>query len=108
MSTRGSASLIAIAIAGVVVSCGLGAILVIAAHTEALRLQTIADLVALAVSDVDRGLSPGLPCAEARKLAQSMGAGVAECTVERGDATLTVASQFHGITFHKSARAAPD
>lgn len=108
MSTRGSASLVAIAIAGVVLSCGLGAILVITAHTEALRLQTIVDLVALAVSDVDRGLSPGLPCAEGRKLAQSMGAGVAECAVEHGDAKLTVASEFHGITFHKSARAAPE
>ena len=104
---RGSATLMAVALRGLIAAVALGVSLVVAAVGETRRLQLVVDLVALAASDVDQGVAPGIPCDVARRLVIRMDAGSVFCTVSNGLAEVSVTRNWRGFEMTRSASAAP-
>lgn len=90
-------------VAGLTVSFGM----IAAAAVHAQRLASAADSAALAAADAASGAVAGIPCERAAEVAATAGAQVAECTLERLIATVTVTSAFGPLATAASARAGP-
>jgi len=104
---RGSGTLLGLAVLCATVLLGSAALTVTTGFSEAIRVQMVANQVALQVSDVSRGLVPGHPCPMASTLAASAGLRLTRCDVEGGDARVVVAGSWWGMGIEKRARAGP-
>lgn len=80
---------------------------VVAAYQRSARVQVVADLVALAVSDIDRGVVIGRPCRDARAIGRDNGTRVVECVVRDGVGAVVVEGYFAGLSLHRGATAGP-
>lgn len=79
---RGAGTVLALALALVVVlSCVAGA-LVVEGFAAAAKAARAADLAALMAADVERGLRPGQACAAAETVARLNGAALVSCEIE--------------------------
>jgi secretion/DNA translocation related TadE-like protein len=105
--TRGSATLFALSLIGLIVSLFMAVVLVVSAANESRRTQHVADLAALAAADVDQGVAPGIACAFARQLVIRMASGSVSCAVDSGVAQVIVTSEWRGIEITKRASARP-
>ncbi|GAA4284633.1 hypothetical protein GCM10022261_21640 [Brevibacterium daeguense] len=76
---RGSSTVVSVAVGaaalGLTVGLGLGA----QAFLAHARVDSAADLAALAAADAARGITPGEPCAVAQETAEHGGAEITEC-----------------------------
>ena len=104
---RGSATLMAASLMGLIAAVALGVSLVVSAVEETRRLQHVADLVALAAADVDQGVAPGIPCDIARRLVIRMDAGRVVCAVSGGLAEVSVTRSWRGFEITRRAVARP-
>ncbi len=104
---RGSATLMATWLMGLIAAVALGVSLVVSAVGEGRRLQHVADLVALAAADVDQGVVPGIACDIAYQLAISMDAGSLSCVVSGGLSQVSVTRNWRGFEITKRALARP-
>lgn len=104
---RGSATLMAASLMGLIAAVALGVSLVVSAIGETRRSQHVADLVALAVADVDQGVAPGIPCAMARRLVIRMDGGSVSCEVSGGLAQVSVTRNWRGFEVTRRALARP-
>jgi secretion/DNA translocation related TadE-like protein len=104
---RGSATLMATALMGLIAAVAMGVSLVVTAVGETRRLQHVADLVALSAADVDQGVAPGTPCDMARMLVVRMDAGGVHCTVSSGRAEVSVTRNWRGVEITRWASARP-
>ena len=107
MGNRGSGTVLALALMGLIAALFSAMVLVVGAQQKASRVQVVADLVALGASDIDRGVVVGRPCRDARALGRDNGAAVVDCDVENGVATVSVRGVVYGFTVVKTATAAP-
>jgi helicase/secretion neighborhood TadE-like protein len=107
MGSRGSSTVLALAIMALLCVVFSGLLGVVGAQQKAARAQVLADLAALAASDIDRGVVVGRPCRDARAVARDNRATVVQCRVEAGVATVTVRGSLAGFVFDKTATAAP-
>lgn len=107
MGSRGSGTVLALALIALLCVVFSGLLGVVSAQQKAARVQVVADLAALAASDIDRGVVVGRPCRDARAVVRDNQATVVQCRVEAGVATVTVRGSFAGFVFDKTATAAP-
>ena len=104
---RGSGTVLALALIGVLVALAVGMTVVIEAHRVASRVQSVADLAALAASDIDRGVVVGRACRDARDIVRQHGLHPALCAVEDGRARVQVRGSLWGVSVVREAVAAP-
>ena len=107
MGSRGSGTVLALAVMALLVVIFSGIVTVVGAQQQGARMQVVADLSALGASDIDRGIVVGRPCRDARALGRDNSASLVDCRVEDGVATVTVEGSFFGFVFQKTATAAP-
>ncbi|MBC7724938.1 MAG: hypothetical protein H7146_09365 [Burkholderiaceae bacterium] len=86
----GSGSVLALAVAGVVLATCLLLLPLGAALVARERAAAAADAAALAAADAVAGLRPGVPCEEAAALASGNGARLGDCGVDGALATVSV------------------
>jgi len=92
-SERGSATVMAIAMtAAGLVLCGL-VILVGQLLLSVRTIQSLADLAALAASDVSMGVVSGRPCDAARAVAQRQGNYSVYCLMNGPEASVTISAE---------------
>lgn len=72
------------------------------------RLQSAADLASLAASDVSLGVVPGLPCGMARSILAHYPHYRLSCAMEHSMATVTIRTEWWGVTLSRTSRAGPD
>jgi len=106
-SERGSATVTAIAMtAGGLLLCA--AVIVVGQLLVSVRtIQSVADLAALAASDVSMGVVSGRPCDVARAVAKRQGHYRVYCVVDGPEARVTVSAEHPGITLSRTAKAGP-
>jgi secretion/DNA translocation related TadE-like protein len=106
-SERGSATVTAIAMtAGGLVVCG--AVILVGQLLVSVRtIQSVADLAALAASDVSMGVVSGQPCDVARVVAKRHGNYRVHCVIEGAEVEVTVSAEHAGITLSRVAHAGP-
>lgn len=107
MGSRGSGTVLALALMALLVVIFSGIVTLVGAQQQGARVQVVADLSALGASDIDRGILVGRPCRDARALGRDNSASLVDCRVEDGVATVTVEGSFFGFVFQKTATAAP-
>lgn len=105
--SRGSGVVLAMALMAVTVIVGGGALLVVDAVRTADRAQSVANLTALAASDVAIGVVSGRPCVVARQIAREHNMQLQSCEVSGSRATVSVSLRHHGVTIEKRAAAKP-
>jgi len=104
---RGSATVMAIAMtAAGLVLCGV-VILVGQLLLSVRTIQSLADLAALAASDVSMGVVSGRPCDAARAVAQRQGNYSVYCLMNGPEASVTISAEHSGITLSRTATAGP-
>lgn len=106
MSERGSGTVLALALIGVLLALVAGIGVVVDAHRSVIRVQSVADLAALAASDIDRGVAVGRPCRDARGIVRQHGLHPAFCAVEDGRARVQVRGSVWGVPVVREAVAA--
>lgn len=105
VSERGSATVITLAlvfalVGVVIIGVGAAALLNRASH-----LQSVADLAALAASDVSRGVVPGQPCSLARAILREAGFSLVSCELEEGRARVVGRASVGGVALTARAHA---
>ena len=104
---RGSGVVLAVAVMAVAVTVGAVAVLVVDLLRTAQRAQHVANLAAVAASDVAIGVVSGRPCVVARQIARDQQMSLDSCEVAGGLATVAISLHYRGLTIDKRAAAAP-
>ena len=107
---RGSGTVLAVAVTGVLLAATLAALLLGAAVVASHRARLAADLAALAGARIAQlGAPPGQACGEAARVATRNGAAVVSCTVEGADLSLVVSVEVGAVGQATArSRAGPD
>lgn len=104
---KGSGGMLSVALLATVIllgGLGVGASM---ALREATRVQSVANLAALAASDVARGRVPGIACDEARRIAELSSLAISSCTIVDGAARISLRASVAGYAIEKRAHAGP-
>lgn len=104
---RGSAPVISIIVFSLIAFLAIGVGLAIEIARQQTRLQMIADLTAVAVSDSRIGIIAGFPCPNATEIAALNGANLQFCRIVGEVASVEVGKNFLGFGLLASAEAAP-
>lgn len=96
-----------IGVMGASVALGAGLFVALELVTTAGTLQSSADHIALAASDVARGIHPGRPCAIAGELAKIQAHHLDQCVIDRGHAEVVVSTKKWGLHLQAGALAGP-
>ena len=104
-ATRLTVMAIAMTAAGLVL-CGL-VILVGQLLLSVRTIQSLADLAALAASDVSMGVVSGRPCDAARAVVKRQGNYSVYCLMNGPEASVTISAEHSGITLSRTATAGP-
>lgn len=103
----GSGGMFSVALLATVVLLGGLGFSASVALREATRLQSVANLAALAASDVARGRVSGIACDTARQIADLSSLALESCTVVDGSARVFVQTTVFGFSIQKRAHAGP-
>ena len=103
----GSGSVLGLSIVGAVIALLLLLLPLAGAIELALRVSSAADAAALAAADVESGAIAGIPCHEAARVAEAVGAELERCEVDGTAATVRVGSGIPGFAAKAEATAGP-
>jgi secretion/DNA translocation related TadE-like protein len=107
VSDRGSGSILALAVfAAMLTLCSL-LLPLVGVLSARQRLSGAADAAALAAAAVTVGLAPGVPCAEAGRVAAANGATLTGCELDGSVVTVVVKAAILGLPIEASATAGP-
>ncbi|MEO6827691.1 MAG: Rv3654c family TadE-like protein [Microbacteriaceae bacterium] len=107
MSEEGSGSILAVGVlAAVLIFTGL-ALALSAGFAIRQQVEGAADAAALAAADTALGLTPGSPCAIAKRAASLNHAALDGCRMEGVVATVTATTSYLGFAITATARAGP-
>ena len=104
---RGSGVVVAVSLMAVVVLLGGVAVTTVDLLRVADRAQRVANLAALAASDVAIGVVSGRPCVVARDVARQQQMELDACEVTGSLATVSISLRRYGVTIQKRAAASP-
>jgi secretion/DNA translocation related TadE-like protein len=104
---RGSGSLLAVAIVGVVLTVATVMVPVFAVLAAGQSVQNAADAAALAAADTASGAVAGIPCEAAFAAASMNGASLGACAVDGLIASVTVNRSVGVFDLSSAARAGP-
>ena len=104
---RGSGVVVAVSLMAVAVLLGGVAVTTVDLLRAADRAQRVANLAALAASDVAIGVVSGRPCVVARDVARQQQMELDACEVTGSLATVSISLRRHGVTIQKRAAASP-
>ena len=104
---RGSGVVLAVGLMAVAVLLGGVAVATVDLLRSADRAQKVANLAALAASDVAIGVVSGRPCVVARDVAREQQMELDVCEVTGSVATVSISLKRHGVTIQKRAAASP-
>ncbi len=104
---RGSASVLALALIGVLVAVVSAALVVSGAFVAHRRAAVAADAAALAAADAASGRASGVPCVQAERLAAVNGARLDSCRARGAVVTVDVSTAYLGMRSTAEARAGP-
>ena len=107
ISTRGSGTVLLLGITMAIISLGGAVLVAVDLVTFSSRIQQVANLAALAASDIAIGVVPGEPCNDARALVSGQALRLVSCATAEGVATAIVSGVRHGLEVEKTARARP-
>lgn len=107
VSDRGSGTVLSIAIVAATVLLTAMTLPLASAFAQRHAIAAAADAAALAAADVAAGVAPGYPCAVARRVAESNGAGLSSCEVDGLVATVSASASVLGLTVTMRATAGP-
>ena len=83
-----------------------GAVILVGQLLVSVRtIQSLADLAALAASDVSMGVVSGRPCDAARTVAKRQGNYTVDCLMNGSEASVTISAEHLGITLSRTATA---
>ncbi len=103
---RGSGTVLALGVIGVLVALALAVTALIEAQSAAGRARGAADLAALAgATALHSVLAPGDPCATAERVARANGAGVDACRMDGQDVIVSVVVDTRVLGVARQARA---
>lgn len=105
--TRGSGVVLALGVIAVLVISGTAAWVVVDALRVSQKVQHVANLSALAASDVAMGVVSGRPCVVAREIGRSQAIRVSFCEVTGSTARVHATTTRHGLAMTKRAAAGP-
>lgn len=106
-SDSGAASVLAVAVIGVVICSGTVAVALGGAFAARREAAAAADAAALAAADVASGLTPGSPCQAAESVAAANAARLVSCDLEGVVAIVETSVSYLGLPTRASARAGP-
>lgn len=106
-SERGSGTVLAVVILGVIVALVAVIVVVGGASVAHRRAAAAADLAALGAADAAVGRVAGEPCAVARALAHANGAALSDCEVVGVVVRVRARVAYAGLDTSASARAGP-
>ena len=104
---RGSGAVLAVGLMAVAVLLGGVAVATVDLLRAADRAQKVANLAALAASDVAIGVVSGRPCVVARDVAREQQMELDVCELSGSVATVSISLKRHGVTIQKRAAASP-
>lgn len=104
---RGSASVLALGIVGVLIAVAASVLVVMGAFVQQRRAAVAVDAAALAAADVATGRVGGSPCVEAKRIAEAGGAALESCALDGVVASVTVSTGYFGLRSRAEARAGP-
>ena len=104
---RGSGSLLALAIVGVVLIVTTAVVPLFAVLAAGQSVQNAADAAALAAADTASGAVAGIPCESAMEAASLNGASLGACAVDGLIASVTVNRSVGVFDLSSTARAGP-
>jgi secretion/DNA translocation related TadE-like protein len=107
VSDRGSGSVLAVALLGVVVLAGSAALLALGTLAAQQGVQGAADAAALAAADTLSGREAGYPCENASRAAVLNQASLATCRMDGLIAAVTVTRAWSRLELSARARAGP-
>jgi len=85
-----------------------GAVILVGQLLVSVRtIQSVADLAALAASDVSMGVVSDQPCDVARAVAKRQGNYSVYCVMDGSEARVTISAEYAGITLSRTAKAGP-
>ncbi|MDO4242891.1 MAG: pilus assembly protein TadG-related protein [Actinomyces sp.] len=103
---RGSGTVLALGLIGVLVALALAVAAIIQAQAAAGRARSAADLAALAgATALHSVLAPADPCATAARVARANGAALEACTFRGEDVVVAVSVEAEVLGFPRQARA---
>jgi secretion/DNA translocation related TadE-like protein len=107
VNDRGSGSILAVAVlAAMLCLCGL-LLPLVAVLSAKQRVEAGADAAALAGADVAAGVIPGVPCAEAERVAEANHASLAACDLDGAVVTVAAKAGVLGFAVVTTATAGP-
>ena len=104
---EGSATVLSLGLSAATVVFGGAIVATLHMMSLAQEIQQVANLAALAASDVAMGVAPGIPCRVARAIVAKNGFELSSCELDGHSATVSVASSQWGVPISRRAHAAP-
>lgn len=104
---EGSATVLSLGLSAATVVFGGAIVATLHMMSLAQEVQQVANLAALAASDVAMGVAPGIPCRVSRAIVAKNGFELSSCELDGHSARVSVASSQWGVPISRRAHAAP-